>query len=226
MSSSIIEAKEIYKAFNIKDKKIEVLKGISFTIKEGNFVSIMGPSGAGKSTLLHILAGLESLDKGNVIYYKNISIVDKSQDFLSKFRLENIGFVFQNHLLLPEFSAYENIIIPAIAKGIDEYEYKDRALYLMERLNIIDRKNHFPSELSGGERQRVAIARALINNPKIIFADEPTGNLDRKNSFELMDLFKDISESFNLTVVYVTHDEEISKFAEEVYYLIDGVIRN
>jgi lipoprotein-releasing system ATP-binding protein len=215
----MIEIKNIEKAYGT----LNVLKGIDLTIGEGEIISIVGASGAGKSTLLHILGTLDNADKGEYSF-KGEKINGYSEKKLSQFRNRHIGFVFQFHQLLPEFSALENVCMPALIGGKKLSEVKDRALELLRFLNVESRANHKPSELSGGEQQRVAVARALINNPEIIFADEPSGNLDSANAKELHQLFFRLRDEFKQSFVIVTHNEELANMADRKLVMQDGKI--
>ncbi len=200
---------------------LKVLKGISLEINPGELVAIVGSSGAGKSTLLHILGTLDTPDEGNVTI-DNINMKSLSRNKVSAFRNNRIGFIFQFHYLLPEFTALENICIPALIKGDSKKEAEKRAMELMELLNISNRAKHKPSAMSGGEQQRVAVARALINNPAVVFADEPSGNLDSKNAEELHQLFFDLREKYNQTFVIVTHNTILASQADRIISLHDG----
>lgn len=220
--SSFIELKKITKVFGEGKGAIKVLKELDLKIEEGSVTSIVGESGAGKSTLLNILGSLLKPSSGEVLY-NGEDIANYNDSKLSKFRNANLGFIFQKHLLLPEFTAYENIIIPAL-NSTSGADYKKRANELMEYLGIKDRKDHYPNELSGGEQQRFSIARALINNPKLILADEPTGNLDHKNSLEIKKLLFNLNEEFNQTVIIVTHDRAFADDAHRKITILDGEI--
>lgn len=203
---------------------LKVLKGINLEIQKGEVVAIVGASGAGKSTLLHILGTLDRPDSG-LVQIDGESLFDRSSASLAAFRNQSIGFVFQFHNLLPEFSALENIMIPGlIGNHRDEKEIKKKALELLELLGLSARQDHKPSELSGGEQQRVSVARALINSPKMILADEPSGNLDSKNAVELHHLFFELRRQLNQTFIIVTHNEELSKMADRRVEIKDGVI--
>lgn len=217
----MIIAQDIKKSFGT----LEVLKGINLTIEEKKIVSIVGASGAGKTTLLQILGTLSKFDSGEVII-DNTNISQLNDKQLSKFRNQNIGFVFQFHHLLPEFTALENVCIPAYIAKKSKKEAEHKALELIEYLGMSERKDHKPDELSGGEKQRIAIARALMNNPKVVFADEPTGNLDSANTQEINDLFTELREKFNQTFVIVTHNKELATSADLSFTIKDGLIIN
>jgi len=203
---------------------LKVLKGIDLEIQKGEVVAIVGASGAGKSTLLHILGTLDTPDRGNV-HIDDQDVFSQSAGNLAAFRNKSIGFVFQFHNLLPEFSALENVMIPGlIGNHKDEKEVTRKATELLTMLGIAERKDHKPSELSGGEQQRVSVARSLINSPKMILADEPSGNLDSRNAVELHNLFFELRRQLNQTFVIVTHNEELSKMADRRVEIKDGVI--
>jgi lipoprotein-releasing system ATP-binding protein len=200
---------------------LKVLKGISLEINPGELVAIVGSSGAGKSTLLHILGTLDTPDEG-LVTIDNTRINSLSRNKISAFRNNRIGFIFQFHYLLPEFTALENICIPALIKGNSKKEAEKRAMELMELLNISNRATHKPAAMSGGEQQRVAVARALINNPAVVFADEPSGNLDSKNAEELHQLFFELRKKYNQTFVIVTHNNILASQADRIISLHDG----
>lgn len=220
----MIRAKNIHKSYG----DLEVLKGVDLHILEGEVVSIVGESGAGKSTLLQILGTLDTSTnpKGfnTEIALDKKSFINMNDRQLSKFRNENIGFVFQFHQLLPEFTALENVLLPTRISGKNERESLDKAYSLFEDLNIAHRLHHKPSEMSGGEAQRAAVARALINSPKIIFADEPTGNLDSKNADDLHQLFFDLRDKYNQTFVIVTHNAHLANTTDRKLVMKDGLI--
>ncbi|MDX2189507.1 MAG: ABC transporter ATP-binding protein [Bacteroidota bacterium] len=204
-------------------QNLPVLKGIDLTVQKGEIVAITGPSGAGKSTLLHILGTLDKPDEGSLEFEgQNISKLKDNQQ--AKFRNEKLGFVFQFHNLLPEFTAFENICIPAYIKGQTGAETEKRALELMDLLHISARRTHKPSEMSGGEQQRTAVARALINNPEIVFADEPSGNLDSNNARDLHQLFFDLRQKFGQAFVIVTHNNELAGMADRQLQMKDGIL--
>jgi lipoprotein-releasing system ATP-binding protein len=220
----IIKANEIRKSYTKSDKKkLEILKGVSLEIPENKITVIVGVSGAGKSTLLHILSGLDYPDSGEV-FFDDANIFSYSDEKLSKFRNENIGFIFQFHHLLPEFTATENIAMPLMIKGESKQKALREAEEFLSIVGLEERGNHKPAELSGGEQQRVAIARALINHPKIIFADEPTGNLDSLNGDQIHSLFISLKEKFGLTFLIVSHNADLIKLGDYIYEMKYGII--
>ena len=215
----MIQINNITKSFG----SLQVLKGISLHINKGEVVSIVGPSGAGKTTLLQIIGTLDRPDGGQVVI-DGINTTRLSTDKLSDFRNQHLGFVFQFHQLLPEFTAIENIMIPAFIAGRSRSEARRRAEELLDFMGLADRATHKPAELSGGEKQRVAVARALVNNPEVILADEPSGSLDSKNKEELHRLFFDLRDKFGQTFVIVTHDEGLAQITDRTIHLRDGQI--
>jgi len=215
----MLKAINIHKHFG----NLHVLKGVDFDMKQGEIVSIVGSSGAGKSTLLHILGTLDKPDKGQ-IWLDNVEVTALKAKPLAAFRNQRIGFVFQFHHLLPEFSALENVCIPGWIANRNKTEVEAAAKALLEQLNLGDRIHHKPQQLSGGEQQRVAVARALINNPSIVFADEPTGNLDSANARELHELFVDLRAKRNQTFLIVTHNEELAAMSDRTLHMKDGLI--
>jgi len=220
----ILKAENIFKSFNkSKNQCLEILKGVSLEIEKNKITSIIGASGAGKSTLLHIISGLDKPDSGDVTI-KGQNISKMSDDKLSKFRNKHIGFIFQFHHLLPEFTALENVAIPQMINGTPIKTAMKNVEYLLKAVGLSDRSDHKPAELSGGEQQRVAVARALANNPEIIFADEPTGNLDSKNSDILHKLFIELKDQFGLTFLIVSHNPELISLADKVLEMKDGQI--
>lgn len=215
----MIELKGITKSFG----SLQVLKGIDLTIGKGEVVSIVGPSGAGKTTLLQIMGTLDKADTGTVaINGMEVSTLNERE--LSAFRNRHIGFVFQFHQLLPEFTALENVMIPAYIAKVPHKEAHRHATDVLELLGLADRADHKPNELSGGEKQRVAVARALINRPSVIFADEPSGSLDTKNKEELHRLFFELRDKLQQTFVIVTHDEGLAKLTDRTIHMLDGRI--
>ncbi|MGK9477978.1 ABC transporter ATP-binding protein [Melioribacter sp. OK-6-Me] len=224
MNEKIIIAEGIRKSFRIsKNKSLEILKGISLEIDHGKITMIVGASGAGKSTLLHILGGLDRPDSGKVLIdLQDISKMSDAQ--LSKFRNKKIGFIFQFHHLLPEFTAEENIAIPMMLDGKSYSKAVERSRELLKIVGLSDRSSHKPSELSGGEQQRVAVARALANNPSIIFADEPTGNLDSANGEIIHSLFKELKTNHGFTFLIVSHNPELIRLGDVVHEIKDGTI--
>jgi lipoprotein-releasing system ATP-binding protein len=222
----ILKANNLVKTYQTTKKfKLEVLKSVSLEIEENRISVIIGASGAGKSTLLHLLGGLDRPDSGEVIY-NNENIFKFSDDKLARFRNRNIGFVFQFHHLLPEFTALENAVIPLMINGISYEKASVRGKELLEALGLAGRFNHKPAELSGGEQQRVAVARALANDPSIIFADEPTGNLDSANSEALHEIFLHLRDKFKKTFVVVTHNAGLVQLADKVFEMKDGRLIN
>ena len=217
----MITAKNIKKSFG----KIEVLKNINFTIPKGQIVTIVGASGAGKTTLLQILGTLLKADQGEIII-DNQNLSNLNANETARFRNRKIGFVFQFHNLLPEFSALENVVIPALISKKDKKESYKEAERLLEYLSLSSRLHHQPSELSGGEQQRVAVARALINKPSVVFADEPSGNLDTANKKELHELFFSLRDEFKQTFVIVTHDKELANLSDRTIQMKDGQLVN
>ncbi len=204
---------------------LQVLKGIDLEVADGEIISIFGASGAGKSTFLQILGTLDEPDAGE-IYYDDVNVRTLKETQLARFRNRQIGFVFQFHHLLPEFTALENVCIPAFIMGIPKQEAEERAMALLQDLNLADRASHKPAELSGGEQQRVAVARALINKPAVLLADEPSGNLDSRNKKELHDLLRRIHDEKGQTIIIVTHDKELSAIAHRRLLMKDGKLYN
>ena len=217
----MLSATDIYKSYGL----VEVVKGVSLQVNKGEIVSITGSSGAGKSTLLHILGTLDAPDSGNVLL-NGYSLTHLKDAALAQFRNRQLGFVFQFHHLLPEFTALENVCLPGWIAGRKKKEVEEQALRLLTVLRVEHRLHNKPQQLSGGEQQRVAVARALINNPAIVFADEPTGNLDSINAKELHHLFIDLKKEFNQTFLIVTHNEELAANSDRVLHMKDGFIVN
>ena len=219
MSEKMIEIQGITKSFG----DLQVLKGIDLIIYKGEVVSIVGPSGAGKTTLLQIMGTLDKADAGSVVI-NGVEVGRLKEKELSAFRNKQVGFVFQFHQLLPEFTALENVMMPALIQGVSSGEASRKAKETLEYLGLAERASHKPAELSGGEKQRVAVARALINNPAVIFADEPSGSLDSKNKEELHQLFFDLREKLGQTFVIVTHDEGLAQLTDRTIHIVDGQI--
>lgn len=215
----IIEAKNIRKSYG----ELDVLKGIDLSIEATEIVSIVGASGAGKTTLLQILGTLDRADSG-VLNIDNTDVLGLSDKAISHFRNTSIGFVFQFHQLLPEFNAIENVCLPAFIKGLSKFEAEAKALDLLKFLGVDNRAHHKPGQLSGGEQQRVAVARSLINQPAVVFADEPSGNLDSKNAEQLHQLFFDLRKAFDQTFVIVTHNGALAEMADRKLTIADGII--
>lgn len=206
-----------------KYQNLQILKGVSLRIEKGSLVSIVGSSGAGKSTLLHILGTLDKPDKGRVIL-DGVDVFSLNESGLAKFRNEHIGFIFQFHHLLPELTALENAILPGLIAKKSESKVMEKGKSLLDFLGLGSRLDHKPSQLSGGEQQRVALARALINQPKILFADEPTGNLDHDNAQEILSMLLELKKEFQMTMLIVTHDPAIANRTELIYTMRDGMI--
>lgn len=218
----MIKASNIHKYYG----DLHVLKGVNLNIQKGEIVSIVGASGAGKTTLLHILGTLDRADtkEQSTLHINNVDIISLSDKHLAKFRNEHIGFIFQFHQLLPEFTALENVCLPAFIKNTPKEDAEKRAKELLDFLGLSQRYHHKPGELSGGEQQRVAVARALINNPELIFADEPSGNLDSESAENLHNLFFKLRDEFGQTFVIVTHNEELADMADRKLVMVDGKI--
>jgi putative ABC transport system ATP-binding protein len=222
MKKDIILTQEIAKTYKMGSEYVHALKSISISIKEGEYVAFMGPSGSGKSTLMNIIGCLDTPTKGTYILNQN-NVSQLTEGELAEIRNREIGFVFQTFNLLPRSSALENVALPLVYAGYGRSERHERAQAVLESVGLGDRSGHRPNELSGGQRQRVAIARALVNNPSIILADEPTGNLDTKTSYEIMGLFDDLHAKGH-TIIMVTHEEDIAHYAKRMIVLRDGLI--
>ncbi len=223
MSDLVLEARNITKSFTDGKSTVDVIRGLSLQVKAGEFVSIVGSSGSGKSTLLHVLGGLERPSSGEV--FINGSRFDTLGEAERGYvRNEHLGFVYQFHHLLPEFSALENVAMPLMLRKSSNFkEVKQQAEYLLERVGLSHRLTHKPGELSGGERQRVALARALVAKPKLMMADEPTGNLDRKTAVKIFELLSELRKEFNMAMLIVTHDEYLAQSADAILHMQDGL---
>jgi len=224
--NTVLRCSNIKKSFDSESgsERLEVLQGVNIELQQGDLISIVGSSGSGKSTLLHILGGLDRPDSGE-LYWNNESVFDYSQDKLADLRNLNVGFVFQFHHLMPEFTAIENVMMPALIKGVSQKSAMARAKELLNEFGMGHRLQHRPSQLSGGEQQRVSMARALTNHPSIILADEPTGNLDEENTKIILDLLFKLREIENLSVVLITHEKEIAARCDKTYLLQRGALR-
>ncbi len=221
-----LEVKNVRKSFMLGQKEMAVIKGVSLALQEGEFVSIMGPSGSGKSTLLYILGLLEKPTDGK-IFVDGIETNSMDEKNLSILRNKKLGFVFQFHFLLPEFTAFENVMMPMMIDGVlKSNELKERAAALLEEVGLGGRLHHKPHELSGGEQQRVAIARAMSNEPSMILADEPTGNLDTENSRHVFEIFQRLNKEKNKTIAFVTHNPDLSSRTDRIIHIVDGQIKD
>lgn len=222
MNKKALELKKINKIYKGKAENIHILKDLDLTVEEGEFISILGKSGSGKSTLLNVIGMLDSIDSGDIII--NNEIIDrKNSQHIDEIKNNEIGFVFQFHYLLPEFTTLENVMLPAMLNNFkNRKEIEKRAIELLTEVGLGERLHHKPSQLSGGEKQRAAISRALINNPKILLADEPTGNLDEETSNNIHNLFKKINVQKKQTIIVVTHSRELSNITDKKYYLKGG----
>ncbi|MCY8517208.1 ABC transporter ATP-binding protein [Bacillus atrophaeus] len=221
--NNIMEVRDLNKSFTVGKEKIDILKNIQFQIKKGEFVSIMGPSGSGKSTLLYMLGALETPSSG-IIRIDDMELHQLNDKKESRLRRRKIGFVFQFYNLVPNLTVEENILLPILLDGKNIKAYKQKLQEILDIVSMTDRKKHTPTELSGGQQQRVAIARALINDPEIILADEPIGNLDSKTGLEIMKLFQYINQQNNKTIIQVTHSLESAAFGNRIINLKDGTI--
>jgi len=220
----IIETKDLKRLFQVGSETVEALKGINLSVEKGEFVSIMGPSGSGKTTLMNIIGCLDTPSQGT--YYLNNQLVNElDDDELASIRNKEIGFVFQSFHLLAKNSALNNVMLPMKYAGVKESEAEKRAINVLDKVGLSDRTSHAPSELSGGQQQRVAIARALVNNPSIIFADEPTGNLDSQTGDDVMNLFKELNNQ-GQTIILITHEEDIARQSKRIINIRDGLIES
>ncbi len=219
----MIEVEHVYKSFQLGDYAVEVLKNINLGVEPGEFISIMGPSGSGKSTLLYLMGGLDSVTKGTICV-NGVEMQKLNDEAESRMRRNDIGFVFQAYNLINNLTLEENILLPALLEGKKKKDVLTQAEALMDRVGILKRRNHTPKELSGGEQQRTAIARALINQPAVLFADEPIGNLDSKSGKEVLELLRNINQEKGITILMVTHSEESTRYGNRVIRLRDGEI--
>lgn len=224
MSDFLLETKTLTKSFvSPSGDMLEIIKGIDFSVKKGDTISIVGMSGAGKTTFLHLLGLLDTPTSGSISYFDK-DLTNFKEEELASFRNKNIGFVFQFHYLLPEFTAIENAVMPLIIRGIPFKEAKEKGMELFKKVNLEARANHKPGQLSGGEQQRVAVIRAFIGEPAIILADEPTGNLDKKNAHNIAELFLKLNEEQNTSIVLVTHNDELASMMQIRYKIDDGML--
>lgn len=223
MNHTIVEVKDLYKTYQMGQLSVEVLKKISLNVNKGDFLSIMGPSGSGKSTLLYMMGGLDKITSGNIIVNgKEMSTL--SDELESTIRRKDIGFIFQFYNLIPNLNVEENILVPILLDHKKKKDYMKKIDQILETVGLSDRRYHTPRELSGGQQQRVSIARALINDPEIILADEPTGNLDSKSSTDILNLLKDINKTHHKTIIMVTHSKESALYGNRLINLKDGII--
>ena len=222
---NIIEAQDVYKTYRSRSVLVEALKGVSLSVAAGEMVAIMGPSGCGKTTLLNCISGLDAVDEGEIII-DHKSLKGMSDDALSEYRAKSMGFVFQAFNLLPVLSARENVELPLVLAGVKAGEAREKAMEKLRQVGLTDWADHNPNELSGGQIQRVAIARALANDPAIVWADEPTGNLDSENTVQIMDLLCDLNQSHGRTFVLVTHTEEVGSRSHRIVNMRDGLIES
>ena len=225
MSELFLSARALTKTYAVGRRSLEVLRGLDLTVSRGEFLALRGASGAGKSTLLHLIGGLDSPNAGE-IFFKGQNLANFSEAELTQFRSRRVGFIFQAYHLLPELTALENVCLPARVARISAGQTGRRGRELLVRVGLKDRTDHKPSELSGGEQQRVAIARALINEPELLLADEPTGNLDSKTGGEIIELLKNLCAEKQMTLVIATHDEKVAARAERTIQLVDGQVQS
>lgn len=223
MPDVVISTENLHKYYGARDQKVHALRGLDISIKEGEIVGVMGPSGCGKTTLLNCLSGLDSIDEGNILI-QGQTLIDLNDNQLSELRAKKMGFVFQTYNLLPVLSAVENVELPLLVSGFSGKQARVKALQKLSEVELEDRQSHLPGELSGGERQRVTLARALVNDPAIVWADEPTGNLDSENERLIMDLLTKMNKENNQTFVIVTHSEYVGGRTNRIIQMKDGVI--
>lgn len=223
MEDAFISVRQLYKVFRMGEEKVYALRDVNLDIARGEMVCLLGPSGSGKSTLLNALAGLERPTKGEIVI-GGVHMEQLSESQITLFRSLNVGFVFQSYNLIPTLNAMENVTLGLMLKGVPKKEFEEAAKRVLNLVGLGERLYHRPNQLSGGQQQRVSIARALVGNPKILFADEPTGNLDTKTSFEVMDLISQVAKEEKVTVIMVTHDEEMTGYADRMFHMRDGQI--
>ena len=223
MGKSIIRIKDVTKFYRMGAETIAAVNGLSLSIKQGEVCCLFGKSGSGKSTLLNLIAGLEKPTSGQIIFNKK-HIERMNEDQLAEFRQKYVGFVFQSYNLLPTLTAMENVTLPLIFRGVPVQERNERAMEMLKAVGLEGRANHKPSEMSGGQQQRVSIARAFINSPQVVFADEPTGNLDSKTSMDVICLMQSLSREFDQTILMITHNEEIARMADRIIRIEDGKV--
>ncbi len=219
----VLSLKDVWKIYRLGEVDVEAARGVNMSIKKGEFVAIMGPSGSGKSTIMHLIGCLDKPTKGS-IYLSNEDVSNFNENKLAKIRGKNIGFVFQTFNLIQSLNALENVALPLMLQGVNAYEREKKAKELLELVGLGKRLKNKPSQLSGGERQRVAIARALVNDPEIILADEPTGNLDSKTGHDILEIFKNLHKTKKKTIILVTHDDNVGKNAQRIIRFMDGRI--
>ena len=220
---AVIQVRNLYKIYRIGENRVRALNGVSLNIYKGEFCSIVGPSGSGKSTMLNMLAGLEKPTKGEIVI-SGTHLENLNESQLVRFRREHVGFIFQSFNLLGTMNAVENVALPLMFRGVPRKNRLEKADKMLDLVGLSKNKNHWPNEMSGGQQQRVGVARALVVEPEIIFADEPTGNLDSNTSAEVMELMKKIVREQNQTLVMVTHDNHLASFADRIFHIIDGKI--
>ncbi len=224
MADKVVELRGVWKIYRLGKVEVPALRGVDLDVYHGESVTIMGPSGSGKTTLLNIIATIDKPSRGRVVVC-SVDVTSLPEKKLSRFRLENIGIVFQFYNLLPELNALENVALSLMLLGLPKSRAYSKAMELLERVGLKNRARHRPSELSGGEQQRVAIARALANNPKLILADEPTGNLDLDSKINVLEVFREVNRDNGVTIIIVTHDTLVTKYTQKTLHLIDGILK-
>ena len=223
MNNKLISFYEVSKTFKVGEENFTALRDINLQIKTGSFMSFVGPSGSGKTTLLNLIGGLDVPTSGD-IFFKDIKLSSFSRNKMAKYRRENIGFIFQTYNLLPVYSVYENILLPLLLNGLKENTVRERVIDIVSKVGLLDQIKKKPSQLSGGQCQRVAIARALVKDPLLILADEPTANLDSKNSLQILELMQNLNQQYKAAVVFSTHDEKVTRYIDREIGLEDGKI--